>query len=442
MWVLPDPEQDESLISLPQAMFTVPQGEELQLKLDFLSKEVNFVSVRTHIDAVSAKVSDKGYLIIELKDEYKKVFAGWTDIVLRASTGILRNIDDWGDILEENRYHEVTISVDFTKSGGRRPIFFGKDDDLHLSFENGKLVLREGEVYYDVEYVYELERYIYVKNGRTLFYPTNSDTTYDPRRRPQREATCYLTPVFHDDDKNDCEESDGQGGFVPTGKCPMGTIKMTQRHYYSLMHVSWNLKFLKPNHYHEGHIHWNGDWDLKKLYYSSAPEGPHMNPGMNEHRWDWSENSKEERHYGDLTNFKADEEGRVKAEMFDNKLNLFGKWSIFGKMCDIHMPKGTEDKHKNRDNDADVLRAVSFGVVGNTGRFGDVPRWDLGPHPCEGYDDSKIHGGKNDELCEAYKKIVMKFPQIVEDMPGFEQKEFKSISDLSKKEIEDRFGKH
>jgi len=75
-------------------------------------------------------------------------------------------------------------------------------------------------VTYDVEYVYELERYIYVKEGRTLFYPTPYNVANDSKKRPFREATCYLTPVFHDSTAHDCYDSDGE----PTGLCPMGTI--------------------------------------------------------------------------------------------------------------------------------------------------------------------------------------------------------------------------
>ena len=87
---------------------------------------------------------------------------------------------------------------------------------------------------YDVEYVYELERYIYVKNGNTLFYPSNKGVTNVSRRRPAREATCHLTPVFHDDDANDCTKYG-----LPTGKCPYGKITVKQWHYYGLAYIDW-----------------------------------------------------------------------------------------------------------------------------------------------------------------------------------------------------------
>jgi len=92
------------------------------------------------------------------------------------------------------------------------------------------MVLREGPlVKYDVEYVYELERYIYVKEGKTQFYPTKYGVTNDPKKRPARESICYLTPVFHDDKINKCFKNG-----MPTGKCPKGTITIKQNDYYGI----------------------------------------------------------------------------------------------------------------------------------------------------------------------------------------------------------------
>jgi len=76
-----------------------------------------------------------------------------------------------------------------------------------------------------------------------------------------------------------------------------------------------------------------------------------MNPGMTDHRQDWSDRSEGERHYGDITNVKADKYGRYQAVKIDNKINLFGRWSIFGKMCDVHLPKGEEEEDRLNDND-------------------------------------------------------------------------------------------
>ena len=239
--------------------------------------------------------------------------------------------------------------------------------------------------------------------------------------------------MFHDDDHNACFESDNK---TPTGKCPRGTITVTQADYYSIAEVTWNLEGLKPNNIHEGHVHWQGDWDLRKLYYSSEVEGPHMNPGMSEyHRADWSEMSLDERHMGDLTSIVADKYGNYKGTMKDAQLNLFGQWSIFGRMCDVHLPKGDRESDRNLDNDLPPFRAVSFGVFGRTGRYDEVPQWDLGPHPCFGEDESMPHGGKNKELCKIWKSPNNKFPDITV-LSGFgEHEKFASRYELNRGEL-------
>jgi hypothetical protein len=90
-----------------------------------------------------------------------------------------------------------------------------------LSMESGVLLLREGPVVkYPIDYVYELERYIYVKEGKTRFYPTHKKVNHDPRRRPAREVTGYLTPVFIYD--GNCKVNG-----VPTGDCPQGTLTIS-----------------------------------------------------------------------------------------------------------------------------------------------------------------------------------------------------------------------
>ena len=261
-----------------------------------------------------------------------------------------------------------------------------------LTFQDGKLILKEGkDVWYEVEYVYELERYIYVKQGQTLFYPTAQNVQNVSKKRPFRESICYLTPVYHDSEIHDCKDEDG----IPTGDCPIGTITVRQRHYYGPAQVSWKLAGLKPNTQFKGHIHWNGDWDLEKLYFGADLEGEVMDPELAEPG----------QRYGDLTNFKADEYGEYRDVALDPKINLFGQWNVFGRMCDIHKPDG---------------RAVSFGVFGRTGRFDEIPQWDLGPHPCYGYDSSMPHGGYDYERCKVWKEINNHFPDIAK-LPGFDE---------------------
>ena len=146
-----------------------------------------------------------------------------------------------------------------------------------------------------------------------------------------------------------------------------------------------------------------------------------MNAGMSDnHRSDWSEMSVGERHMGDLTSIKADEEGKYKGTMKDAQINLFGQWSIFGRMCDIHLPNGERESDRNINVDLEPFRAVSFGIFARTGRFDEVPSWDLAPHPCFGADESMPHGGKNEALCKIWKGVNNHFPDIT-ILPNFQE---------------------
>lgn len=73
-------------------------------------------------------------------------------------------------------------------------------------------------------------------------------------------------------------------------------------------------------------------------------------------------------------------------------------------MCVLHGPKQSK---KEKDG-----KPLSFGVFGRTDRFDEVPQWDLGPHPCDGWDDSMPHGGKDSDLCDIWKDVVKTFPPI------------------------------
>ena len=101
-----------------------------------------------------------------------------------------------------------------------------------------------------------------------MFYPTPNNTVNDPSLKPPKESICYLTPVWYDDSKNTCFE-DG----YPTGKCPVGTIKVKQDNYYTLAEFTYNIAGLKPNYYAQSHIHENGNFDLRGLYTDWEFEG-------------------------------------------------------------------------------------------------------------------------------------------------------------------------
>jgi len=163
--------------------------------------------MRTDHDAVEAKIDQDGNIVIQLKPEWRCKFTGSADVYLEGATGITRNPDNFDWIDENDRYDIEKFSVKFVKTG-KECCPTCEPEDLHLTFKMGQMYIQEGDALFETEYVYELERYIYVKEGKTTFYPTNKGVTNCSRRRPPREATCHLTPVFHDDAENLCNEWD------------------------------------------------------------------------------------------------------------------------------------------------------------------------------------------------------------------------------------------
>jgi hypothetical protein len=52
----------------------------------------------------------------------------------------------------------------------------------HLSFERGRLYIREGKNKYLTEIVREINKLIYVKKGETIIYPSAQDSDFDITR--------------------------------------------------------------------------------------------------------------------------------------------------------------------------------------------------------------------------------------------------------------------
>jgi len=109
---------------------------------------------------VEVKFSQNEVFTIQLKKEYKCSFVGSADVSIVASL-------EHGDDFYVDR---KTFSVTFTYVDNC--LLKPQIETEYLSFEGAELFLRDSERKYPLEFVYELERYIYVKNGETRFYPT------------------------------------------------------------------------------------------------------------------------------------------------------------------------------------------------------------------------------------------------------------------------------
>ena len=134
---------------------------------------------------------------------------------------------------------------------------------------------------YEAFYVREIRRYVFIdKHSTSQFFPSGENVGFiDFEDSNERESVVYLTPLFWDDDKNDCFDS----SHKPTGKCIEGTLHFKQRHYYDEVMVDVKLQGLRPGAYHYVRINNSGVWDLLKLYrFPELLEGTIQNPTLKE----------------------------------------------------------------------------------------------------------------------------------------------------------------
>lgn len=200
--------------------FVIPQDGMVKFRLDLGDTPLDYVSVTSSNDAVFGCFDQNNNIIAHLKKEYQCKFVGEVEIMVEAATGIIRDTKDWSKILHQNVFSHKVFIIDIVPSESEKcePVDY---HEKMLAFEDGKLWLREGPlVKYEVEFVYEINRYIYVKNGITRFYPSPYGITFDSTRRPEREATCHFTPVLWDNPDIKCKFDNGQ----PTGVCPNGRV--------------------------------------------------------------------------------------------------------------------------------------------------------------------------------------------------------------------------
>jgi hypothetical protein len=275
-----------------------------------------FLSVDNDCDEVEAKIDQNGNLVIKLKEEYRCCgFEGTANIEVRASTGIERSECDFSQIIEQNRYDVEAFKVVF------KPLDCDgcctKDLSLykstHLSFERGRLYVREDGRKYLTEVLYEIGKLIYVKNGVSHIYPTEKNSKFDITQQQMRESKSYMTPLFHDDGKvNPCFKKG-----KPTGLCARGTITMTQDNYYAPVTVTYLLDNLRPGQYHAVAVYEYGAINLKGAYH---------NPGIN-----GEEYQPFGKRYGFLLEAKGNRKGEFELCDENKVINMFEPFSVMGR---------------------------------------------------------------------------------------------------------------
>ena len=128
-----------------------------------------------------------------------------------------------------------------------------------------------------------------------------------------------------------------------------GIVLFKQKNYDSPTIITARFSGLKKNGKHGFHIHEFGD--LSEGCHSA---GAHYNPTNQTHGGPFDE----ERHVGDFGNIESDENGNATFELVNNRIKLFGKYSILGRSCMVHA-------------DEDDLGRGNFEDSKTTGHSGD-----------------------------------------------------------------------
>lgn len=126
---------------------------ESTVEIDIKRKDL-YLSVDQDLEEVEAKIDQHGNLIIQVKEKNRCCgFEGVSHVELRASTGITRAECDFEDIICQNGYDVEKFTVTFTQNDCDGVCH--KDTSLerstHLSFERGRLYIREGRKKYLTE---------------------------------------------------------------------------------------------------------------------------------------------------------------------------------------------------------------------------------------------------------------------------------------------------
>jgi len=115
-----------------------------------------------------------------------------------------------------------------------------------------------------------------------------------------------------------------------------GTVTFEQSSETSPTTISWKITGHDANAERGMHVHQFGDNTN-----GCTSAGPHFNPFSKTH----GAPTDEERHVGDLGNFKTDGEGNATGSVEDKLIKLIGPESVIGRTIVVH--SGTDDLGKS-----------------------------------------------------------------------------------------------
>jgi Cu/Zn superoxide dismutase len=156
-----------------------------------------------------------------------------------------------------------------------------------------------------------------------------------------------------------------------------GTVTITQEGPEHPAHFKVRLEGLDPYGLHGFHIHTNPITDLKDLEKTCKTCGGHFNPTGQKHGSILNKNPYE-RHVGDLiNNVKADQNGRVCVDFYDDMATLIPTeakdYTILGKSLVVH--EGTDDLGR-RGRSSEMPYVYSTGKVKKGSKERDVVPYD------------------------------------------------------------------
>ena len=114
-----------------------------------------------------------------------------------------------------------------------------------------------------------------------------------------------------------------------------GTVTFEQENETSPTKITWNITGHDANAERGMHVHAFGDNTN-----GCTSAGPHFNPHNKTH----GAPEDEERHVGDLGNFKTDGQGNAQGSVDDKLIKLIGSESVIGRTVVVHA--GTDDLGK------------------------------------------------------------------------------------------------
>ena len=150
-----------------------------------------------------------------------------------------------------------------------------------------------------------------------------------------REAIAYYEPSRTDFwDVPTSEEA------IERGFRPRGSVRITQESPRHKAVLTWNVENLRAYCWTEGHIHYNGDRHETLLKEYPEHENVHLNYYQQPHGVNhYDKYADKDRHFGDISNLHADENGNAVMTRTDQYVTLYGNFAAYGRMADLHFPK-------------------------------------------------------------------------------------------------------